>query len=325
MSRVQSTVNDSKPMADEEGIASQTAETTDDLTLADIVEASGIESFIEKPASEEEPEEASEDIGEDAEADEPEEQEELEEVATETDTPGVKKRIGKLIDRAEKAEERADSLEKRIAELESESKESPGEDYKTPGGDKFDEVTDFKELKKRETDAEHLRDWLLQNPEGGEYEDLSGATYDVDYDQAKSLMVETDRDLRKHIPAAKENIALKQRVTANAFTEFPWMKDETSSEFREMLGVIGQSPKAKKFYESEPYAIMLFGYAVEGFKSKAKKQPSTPPSAPKVPGSPSRAAPVSSKRTSAKSDKLFQRVAETGDQSDAESYILSKL
>jgi hypothetical protein len=103
------------------------------------------------------------------------------------------------------------------------------------------------------------------------------------------------------------------------------MKDHSSTEFVQMANLLRTNPKAKRFYESEPLAIMLFGYATEGIKSlSGNKKPDRILSAPKVPGSPSRATPTSSKRKTATS-KLLEKVAQTGDPADAASYIESIL
>jgi YD repeat-containing protein len=311
----------------EEEVDSQ-PEVADEPGLLDLVaEASGVDETLFESASEEVSESEPEDI-----VDSEEDSDILEEIGEEDEvepepspeTSGVKKRIGKLVERAEKAESQIDELKAQLEGLKNEPKPEPEKPVQD-GSEKYDGILDLKELDQREEDAEHLREWLMQNPDGGDYEDRSGSEYDVEYDQAKRLIVETDRDLRKNLPKAKAQLQMRERVTEEAFKQFDWMKDKASPEFREMAALLQTNPKAKKFYETEPLAIMLFGYATEGVKSLGRKaKPDQVKPAPKVPGSPSRATPTSSKRKTLKS-KLLERAAETGDPEDAASYIESLL
>ena len=287
--------------------------------LADIARAAGVESFIES-ASEEESTEPEAEVVAEEEVDENEESDTGEPEATSSDSPGIKKRIGKLVERAEKAESEIEELKARIAEKDS----SPEEDLTVPGGERFEGITDPKELDRREADAEHLREWLLENPEGGDYTDRGGNEYEVEYEKARRLMVETDRDLRKHIPSARSEIQRRGQVASEALARFPWMKDRSSPEYMEMASVIGRYPKAKKFYESEPEAIMFFGMAVEGFKTMEKNaKTETPNPDSPVPSTPTTSAPKRKKPNTKK--ELLSKVSASGSHEDAANYIESLL
>lgn len=302
------------------------AEVEEPSMMSLIAESAGVEeSFFESATEEDSEAEPSEDVELEEESDETEEteaEEELEAPPVKSDTPGVKKRIGKLVERAEKAEGEIEELRNQIANLKEKEPEPEALPVDT-GAEKFEGILDPKELDRREADAEHLREWLMQNPDGGDYTDRAGSEYDVEYDQAKRLMVETDRDLRKNLPGARKQLQARERITSEAFKQFEWLNDKSSTEFSQMAAFLQTNPRAKKFYDSDPMAVMLFGYATEGIKSLAKNQPkeSVPATAPKVPGSPTRATPTSRKSAKNSQKALLEKVAESGDASDAASYI----
>jgi hypothetical protein len=333
-------------MADSNGLAdlkAEESEVSDDdriVSLGDIAEAAGLDSssFFES-ASEPEPEEATEEV---VETDEVEEEiEESEEsdnpLATEytgeeeiNDQPkleesdGVKKRIGKLIEARNKAEMEAEELKAKIAELESSTSQQAAPDPK--GMDRFESIKDYKELQAREAEAEHLREWLLENPDGGEYTDITGSEHEVDYEQARRLMVETDRDLRKNIPLAAQRLQQREQNRQTAMQTFDWMKDTSSAEMREIQQVLNSNKFIKEYYEKDPYSVLTVAYAIEGIKAINAKKSVQPAkqvtAAPKAPA-PSRANSVTRKKSTNKKSLLQQ--ATTGSVEDAASYIESIL
>lgn len=339
-----STVREEKPMADSNGLADLKAEeskASDDnkiVSLGDIAEAAGLDSssFFES-ASEDQPEqvEETEQLVDEVEEPQAEAESEADLLSTELtgddepedeaqveETDGVKKRIGKLIEARNKAETEAEELKAKITELEGATPATPD----PKGMDRFEGVKDFKELQAREAEAEHLREWLLANPDGGEYSDISGTEHEVDYDQARSLMVETDRDLRKNIPLAAQRLQQREQNRQAASQTFDWMKDKASPEMQEIQQVLSQNKFIKEYYERDPYGVLTMGYAIEGIKAiNAKKanKPTKQTVAPKAPV-PSRAAPMSRKKNTANKKSLLQQ-ANTGSVEDAASYIESLL
>ena len=337
--------------SDAEEVAPETAEETQDIfdvSVEEIAAAAGVpDSFIDKlttstgdEASEPENEEGEEEVAEEedtetVEVDESEDDDQEEEAETETeeepkgDSPGIKKRIGKLVERAKRAEAEAERLQTELTNQQGESQQ----DNSVPGADRFEVVNDPRKLDKMEADAEHLREWLITNPEGGEYKDRSGGDYEVDYEMAKALHVQTDRDLRKNIPSQRANLQLRNGVFGQANQTFPWMGDNGSAEFVEMASVLSNNARAKKFYESDPQAVMLFGYAVEGYKAvhaaqaKAAKKTAKPvEQAPMLPTTPSRSK-RASKNTSgaARQSKLKKQAMLSGEAHDVRSYLESIL
>lgn len=332
-------------MADSNGIASpkaETSEVSDDnriVSLGDIAEAAGLDSssFFES-ASEPESEEATEEVEETDEVEEIEEleessnplateqteEEEIEEEPKLEESDGVKKRIGKLIEARNKAEMEAEELKAKIAELESTQTQQIAPDPK--GMDRFDGIKDYKELQARESEAEHLREWLLENPDGGEYTDISGAEHEVDYEQARRLMVETDRDLRKNIPLAAQRLQQREQNKQAAMQTFDWMKDQSSPEMQEVKQVLKSNKYIKEYYEKDPFSVLTMAYAIEGIKAinarKSAQSAKQVAAAPKAPV-PSRANSVTRKKSTNKKSLLQQ--ASTGSVEDAASYIESIL
>ena len=332
--------------SDAKEVAPETAETTEgifDVAVSDIAKAANApQTFIDSltsnddEASEpqeveeeeeviEENEDNEEEVEESEEDQEEEEQEEVEEEEPKGDSPGIKKRIGKLVERAKKAEAEAERLQTELNGQQGESRQ----DNSTPGADRFETVTDSQILDKMEADAEHLREWLITNPEGGEYADRSGGKYDVDYETAKSLHVQTDRDLRKNIPNQRANIHQMATSFQQANATFPWMQDNGTSEFVEMAGILANNPRAKKFYESDPNAALFFGYAVEGYKSvhakerKGKKVNPVAQAPTSVPTSTRAKRATKNTSGAAKQSKLKKQALSSGDQHDVRSYLES--
>jgi len=319
-------------MTDENEVAPLTAEestTESDSLLADIAEAAGVESIFDN-ANIEEPEEAKEEAEEvvEEEAQEPIVQESVQEEEVQVDgevsqdSDGVKKRIGKLIEARDQAKGEVEKLKEQLEESKNQTKQ-PKREQK--GLSRFDDVTNLDDLQAREDDAEHLREWLLANPDGGEYTDASGQEHDVEYDQARQLIVETDRDLRKNIPSVRQRLVETQQQEAIANQTFKWMSDQGSYENQELRNILNHNENLQSYAQRDPYAKVVLGYAIEGFKSvqMAKQQQKAMPKdtvAPQIPVAPTRAKPavVRPKKDNLKS--LFEK-AKSGDVDDAASYL----
>jgi YD repeat-containing protein len=192
--------------------------------------------------------------------------------------------------------------------------------------DRFEDLTTIQEVKQREDDAEHLRDWLMENPDGGEYTDLSGDEHEVEYDQARKLMAQTDRDLRKNIPKVIQKIQQREGNFELAKKTFEWMKDESSPEMVESKKVLQMNEALAEYYKKDPYAVLTLGYAMEGIKAINARQAKKPvnKTAPSVPSAPSRAKP-SVVKGRGKNKKSLLANAGSGDIEDASSYIESIL
>lgn len=307
----------------------ETAETESDslIDLGEIIESSGLsEQFIDNVESETEEvaEEEQEAIEESEEISEATEYTEVEEKPE--DSEGVKKRIGKLVEAKNAALAEVEILK---AELENTAKvEQAPKPVQAQGVDRFSDVENMQQLQQREASAEHLREWLLENPDGGEYEDMVGETHDVEYDQARKLMVETDRDLRKNIPKTASRLVEKQKQSQIAIQTFKWMSNQGSAESQEVEKLLTNNSHLADYVKTDPFGLITLGYAVEGFKAyrenavkaKAGKQPT----APSLPTAPSRSQRSVVKAKGKGKDALLKKAA-SGDIDDAASYIESLL
>lgn len=327
-------------MADEQEVAPQTAEETNEdtniVSIGDIAEAAGLGSSIFDNASDDKPEEEAVEESEDESEEniEPEAQEQVEEAQDEQQEPeepaeseGVKKRIGKLIDARNKALDEVEELKEQLNKA-KEVREETRKPRADIGLDRFDGVKTLKELEQREEEAEHLREWLLENPDGGEYTDIIGDTHEVDYDQARQLTVATDRDLRKNIPKVAKRLQDREVNTQKAIQVFDWMKDKTSAESIEIQKILEQNQSLKDYYDKDPFSVLTLGYAIEGIKAVnsriANKNKQVTQPAPKVPSAPSRATPMAVKAKT-KNTKALLKQAMSGEVDDAASYIESLL
>lgn len=307
----------------------ETAETESDslIDLGEIIESSGLsEQFIDNAESEtdEVAEEEQEAIEESEEISEATEYTEVEEKPE--DSEGVKKRIGKLVEAKNAALAEVEILK---AELANTAKvEQAPKPVQAQGVDRFSDVENMQQLQQREASAEHLREWLLENPDGGEYEDMVGETHDVEYDQARKLMVETDRDLRKNIPKTASRLVEKQKQSQIAIQTFKWMSNQGSAESQEVEKLLTNNSHLADYVKTDPFGLITLGYAVEGFKAyrenavkaKAGKQPT----APSLPTAPSRSQRSVVKAKGKGKDALLKKAA-SGDIDDAASYIESLL
>lgn len=338
-------------MAEEQGIASpkaeenQVKEDSGLISFGDIAEAAGVESsfFESAETTEPEAEQEQDSVKEQAteEVEETEEVEATEELVEEVEEPqedlsnglspedepqdqpdestGVKKRIGKLVEARNKAEAEVEELRAKLEEAQGQPTKAPD----PKGMDRFESVKDFKELQAREAEAEHLREWLLENPDGGDYKDITGTEHEVDYGSARRLMVETDRDLRKNIPLASQRLQQKEQSRQNAMQTFGWMKDQSSPEMQEVGRVLNANKFIKDYYERDPHGVLTIAYAIEGIKvmnARKAQKPNKPSVAPKVPSVPNRATPSVVKKKSTSKKSLLQQ-ASSGSIEDASSYI----
>jgi len=300
-------------MAESEEVAPPTAEENSGLVslASEIAEAAGVESFIENVSETEAETEVEEEVIEEEIPEEPEPE-------STVDSDGVKKRIGKLIEARTKAEEERDALKAQLEEQDNPSRQS----YKEEGMQKFEEVRTYEELDQREQDAEHLRDWLLENPDGGDYTDLSGEEHEVEYDSARQLMVATDRDLRKNIPAVKQKLELRQHNHDLALKTFPWMQNKESSQHMKMVQLLQENKELGIYFKKDPAAMITMGFIMDGFnKFQSSKKSTQPATAPQVPSAPSRATTSVVKKKVGNDKRSLLEQARSGDVNDAASYI----
>lgn len=310
-------------MADSnDGVAPETAEENSNIiTLADVAEASGVsgDEFIESQSSSEAEEPVEEETTEAEVAEEPavaEVADEPETVKSIGDSDGVKKRIGKLVEQRTKAEEERDELKRQLEEMQGNR-----QSYKDEGMDRFAEVNTHEKLERMEEDAEHLRDWLIANPDGGDYTDLHGTEHEIEYESARKLMVDTDKDLRKNIPAVRGQLELRAKNEQLAVKNFPWMQEEGHAQKTKLIELLRGNPHLAEYYRKDPASWLTMGFLLEGIQvANQPVKESPPPTAPAVPSAPTRAKRNVVKQPTDDRDELLKR-ASSGEVDDATKYI----
>ena len=175
------------------------------------------------------------------------------------------KRFGRLT--AQKRE-----AEAKIADLES---KTTSESQAAPVGSKEDpmsEVWTLETLQKKETDLQAIEDWAEESLQSEEKYDDNGEEYLVEVDgkrytkqDLQSIRSNTRKMLRKGGALDKRHqfLADRQHFDGQALQFFPWMSDESSSEFGEYQQFVGQD-KYKAILDSIPESNLFAGLLVEG-------------------------------------------------------------
>ena len=279
----------------------------------------------EEESSTEAPEPEPEEPGPEPEPEEPEpesveEPNEEEEVVDPFDSKGVQKRITGLIDRANKAEQESDSLRQ---ELEQAQTQQPAKDSSPQP---LQDISSQKELDKLETNVKQLHYWLLENPDGGLWKDSSQTEHEITYEDAKKLRVSTARDLADNIPARRKQIDTRHKATAVAVETFPWMKDQKSTEYQQVVEILANDQTLQNLYQTEK-GPLIAGYLIEGIKSveARSKKPAATTKPPSVPSA-SATAPITQKSSQTKQHSaLRERAMKTGNRGDVANYLESIL
>tara|TARA_Y100000593_G_scaffold33336_1_gene65584 strand:- start:8012 stop:8908 length:897 start_codon:yes stop_codon:yes gene_type:complete len=286
----------------------------DSTTLEDASDQVGEEE--ETSTAEPEPEEPAEESPEEP-GPEPETEEESEEVEDPFNSKGVQKRITKLIDRATRAETERDELKQELETLQSQPRQTTKQ-----SDNPLKEVTNQQELDDLEGNVKALHYWLIENPDGGIYKDSSGNEHEIAYEQARKLQVSTAKDIADNIPARKKELQTRQQATAQAMQTFPWMKDQKSQEYNQVVQFLAQDHALNDFYQNSPIGPLLVGYVIEGTKTvqSRNQKAKTAAKAPSVPG-PAATAPVSQKTSQKKDSALRDRALQTGNRGDVANYL----
>lgn len=270
-------------------------------------EVSTAEPETEEPATEESTEQSEPEPVEEEEVDDP------------FNSKGVQKRITKLIDRATTAETERDDLKQ---ELEALRKQKQTKQSTNP----LQDVSNQQELDELEANVKQLHYWLIENPDGGTYKDSSGTEHEIVYEQARKLQVSTAKDIADNIPARKKELQTRQQATTQAMQTFPWMKDQKSQEYNQVVQFLAQDNALNDFYQNSPIGPLLVGYVIEGTKvvQSRNQKTKTTAKAPTVPG-PTATASVSQKSSQKKDSALRDRALKTGDRGDVANYLESIL
>lgn len=249
---------------------------------------------------------------------------EAEDDGTPQQSKGVQKRIEKLVARAHRAEAEREELKEQIANLEGQ--QAP---VKVDAANPFSYIRDTAKLDEMVNAAEELQDWLTLNPDGGIYTDSTGQEHDFSSERARELQLKTRKDLQKHFPARKQQIANRQQFNQQAHKTFTWMNNEDSLEFTEAKKILrGDKNFADAYFNWEQGPLVL-GFVIEGMKAmreKTRRAGAQPPVAPSTGTNPAPArANPQTHRSSGRDETLYQNAVSSGSRAAVSDYIESFL
>lgn len=205
-------------------------------------------------------EETTEETLEETPAAEEQVEETVEETPEEKPRDKVQERIDKLTAQKKAAEEKHAELELKVAEL----SKGPQKEY-VPVATKADplaDVLDFSALQERERIAEVVREQCIRNPDG--YSTVvDGKEMFFSATDIREALVETDRLLRKDIPARQKWLEQSASVTEQAKLDFPEIFDARTKDYQMAQNIERSFPDIKKL----PSYKQLIGMLILGEKA----------------------------------------------------------
>jgi hypothetical protein len=276
------------------------------------------ENSEEKP-SEDEKEDKVKDLEPEAKEEEPEvkpdEEPEKPEETEEAKADPVQKRIDKLTAQKKSAEEEVTKLKESIAEYEKAPKK---EIVLTPSPkDPLSDILSVEDLTKRSEAVERMREHCLRNPDGFSYQH-EGKEVFVDAAEVREHIVDTDRLLRKDIPARQKWLDTHSQTNAEAKRVFPELFDSRTADYQTAQSMLAQLPELKRI----PSYNYIIGCAIQGERLIQSKQ--NPKKAvaetKKVPTPPT----SSAGSVANASKKVATKITSRSSQGDIEQHIMDK-
>lgn len=198
----------------------------------------------------------------------------------------------------------------------------------------FADTLDPSEIDKRVASAENARQWLIDNPEGGEIETGNGNTLELDAKDVSRRLADLNNVIDKHAPARKEFLQQREHFQREVKNRYPAMLKEGSQMVQYAAGIANENPGIMNL----PDGNLIIGDSYVGAlvrngqyrlvpvkkdqaeeKSKqpavAKKRAATPPPAPQ-PSAPSRKSPTPDSAASR------QKAVDSGKREDVADYLM---
>jgi hypothetical protein len=233
----------------------------------------------------------------------------------------VQERIDELVAKQKTAEEEAKSWKSKVEELEAKGKEK--EYILTPTKESpLSDVMSIEDLQKREALIEHVRDTCLRNPGGYTVTDSNGKEVFYDAKDVREALVETDKLLRKDVPARAKWLETHQAENLRAKQEFPWMFDARREEYQIRQNVLRNFPEIRKLpqYESLIGLLILGEKTLNESKSNTKKVTAKPAEVKKVPTPPSQSS--TSTTTTKDTPRTSAKLPKNPNRSQAVNFIM---
>lgn len=131
-------------------------------------------------------------------------------------------------------------------------------------------IHDFNALAAKRMEAETYRqkadDALALGPDDNGRFNIDGDP--LSKEQVIAIRRNASNIINVQVPQRAQYIQTRQQAVQTAFQEFPWMKDQQSSEYQQAVAMLNQSPWLQKM----PNAEMIIGYHLEGQKALAARK-----------------------------------------------------
>lgn len=288
--------------------------------------ASGENAGEEETGQEEEEEE-----GQPPEEGEPEPEVEPEPEPEPEEPPAAKGGIQEMYKRINNLTARRKVLEAENATLKSQLEKAQPVTLQPTARDPLSNLNTEQEVIDTVKAMEDLREWCMENLDGGEIAQPDGSTKYLDSKEVRQHYNQCDKIIRTHGPNRLTYLAQKARADAVTREIYPELYDSKSPESQAAWTFIRQNPEILKI----PHFALIIGDALRGGRIRAEEQQAkaakngaaagTPSAVPRSPGpklAPRAIAPAPAKSIRSNgAAQLHQRFLQTGSKRDLEAYL----
>jgi len=176
--------------------------------------------------------------------------------ASKTWPESARKRIGEITAKRREAEEASAAKDAEIAELRQalEAKPASVPPAAVPGAMPLAHVMDPRQLESELDSALSIREWVLANPEGGDFPLADGSVKPVSAEDARAALARTDRMINQHIPQRKQWLAEHAQHAAKAREVYPDLFKKGTEENVMLQNLIQAWPEVTRFVDFETIA-----------------------------------------------------------------------
>lgn len=228
---------------------------------------------------------------------------------------GVQKRIDKLTAKRKEAEEQLEALRKEVEDLRT--KQSNVKTASVLPDVPHSDLNSVAEIEAEIAQARNVRNWAEANAEGYTQTNADGTETYYDPAQIRQIKVNAMKTIEESLPKRYQYIQARDSIEPLANKEYPWWKDNSSSERQIAEKFLSAFPEIRKF----PDYKMVIGDYIRGVKARESNLKSNKviPKAPTFPRS-SGSVPSMNKQEVQKGNAMA-RFQKTGKVDDLSSVI----
>jgi hypothetical protein len=157
----------------------------------------------------------------------------------------VQKKVDKLTAQKHEQRERAEALEAKVKELEAKVSQIPPQ---TPTPDSpLANIDSVEELSRQFEDAKKVKNWALENLDGGEVASKDGTTEYWDGAKVKKYLAWSEALITEHIPARKQYLDSRSTFDAEAAKFYPNISKAGTEENSVLNAWVKIFPAVQKF------------------------------------------------------------------------------